>query len=78
MQVYYRRLRDMREDSDLTQQKVADILQIQRSLYNLYEQGKREIPLHMMIQLADLYRVSLDYMTGRTNRAENPNLILDK
>lgn len=75
---YYRRLRDMREDHDLKQSEVAEILGISQQHYSIYETGKREIPLHMMIQLADLYKVSLDYMTGRTNRAENPNLILDK
>lgn len=74
MQYYYRRIRDMREDHDKKQSEIANLLKITQQQYSLYESGKREIPLHMMIQLADLYSVSLDYMTGRTNRAENPNL----
>lgn len=74
MQYYYRRLRDMREDHDKTQTEIANLLQITQQQYHIYESGKREIPLHFMIQLAELYSVSLDYMCGRTNRAENPNL----
>lgn len=74
MDYYYRRLRDMREDHDKKQSDIAKILQTTQQNYSLYESGKREIPLHMMIQLAELYQVSLDYMCGRTNYAENPNL----
>lgn len=74
MNIYYRRLRDMREDHDKTQKEIADYLKTTQQNYSMYESGKKEIPLHLMIKLADLYKVSLDYMCGRTNYAENPNL----
>ena len=61
------RIRDMREDNDLTQQKIADILLCDQSLYSKYERGEREIPLSMLIKLADYYGTSLDYLVGRTD-----------
>lgn len=57
----------MREDNDLTQQKIADILLCDQSLYSKYERGEREIPLSMLIKLAEFYDTSLDYLVGRTN-----------
>ena len=60
------RIRDMREDKDLTQQKIADILLCDQSLYSKYERGEREIPLTLLIKLADFYDTSLDYLVGRT------------
>ena len=54
----------MREDNDLSQQKVADILDITRQQYQLYESGKREMPMHLFIKLAKFYNVSLDYLAG--------------
>ena len=71
---YYQRLRDLREDSDNKQATIAKLLQITQPQYHLYESGKREIPLHLAIILADFYGVSLDYLAGRTNHTENPNL----
>ncbi len=62
---YYQRIRDLREDSDLSQQSVADILGITRQQYQLYESGRREMPMHLFIVLADHYNVSLDYLAGR-------------
>lgn len=61
---YYQRIRDVREDSDLSQQQVADLLQITRQQYQLYESGKREMPMHLFIVLAKHYNVSLDYLAG--------------
>lgn len=61
----YQHLRDIREDNDLNQQQVADILNITRQQYQLYESGKREMPMHHFITLADHYGVSLDYLAGR-------------
>lgn len=61
------RIRDMREDKDLTQQKIADILLCDQSLYSKYERGEREIPLTLLIKLADFYDTSLDYLVGRTS-----------
>lgn len=61
---YYQRIRDIREDSDLTQGQVAEILGITRQQYQLYESGKRELPMHLFIILAEYYKVSLDYLAG--------------
>lgn len=61
------RIRDMREDNDLTQQQIANILLCDQSLYSKYERGEREIPLHLLIKLADYYDTSLDYLVGRTD-----------
>lgn len=65
------RIRDLREDNDLTQNDIAKILMCDQSLYSKYERGEREIPLSLLISLADYYKTSLDYLTYRTN---NPNL----
>ena len=64
---YYSRLRDLREDNDKTQQEIAAHLNISQVQYHRYESGKREIPYHMVIELADLYNVSVDYISGRTD-----------
>ncbi|MBQ7907247.1 MAG: helix-turn-helix transcriptional regulator [Clostridia bacterium] len=58
------RLKDMREDSDKTQEEIATILGIKRQQYARYESGLQEIPLHHLITLAKYYNVSLDYLTG--------------
>lgn len=57
----------MREDNDYTQQKVADYLMCDQSLYSKYERGERDIPLELVIKLADLYHVSVDYIVGRSD-----------
>ncbi|MBQ7118593.1 MAG: helix-turn-helix transcriptional regulator [Oscillospiraceae bacterium] len=59
---YYKRLRDLREDNDLTQDQLVAILQMHKTTYTNYEQGKREIPFELVIRLAKLYNVSLDYI----------------
>lgn len=64
---YYPRLRDLREDHDLTQAKLVEILGMHKTTYANYEQGKREPPFELIIQLADFYNVSLDYIAGFTN-----------
>ena len=66
--MYYQRLRDLREDADMTQKQVADVLDITTQQYSLYERGDREIPFHHAITLAKFYKVSLDYIAGLTNR----------
>ena len=68
---YYQRIRDMREDSDMSQQQVADLLGITRQQYQLYESGKREMPMHLFVILAEYYNVSLDYLAGLTLHKEN-------
>jgi len=64
---FYQRLRDIREDSDKKQEEIASVLSITRQQYQLYESGKREIPLHHLIALAKYYNISLDYLTGLTD-----------
>lgn len=59
------RIRDLREDHDLTQQRVAEILMCDQSLYSKYERGERALPLELAVKLADLYNVSLGYLVGR-------------
>ena len=59
---YYRRLRDLREDHDLTQTELVNILEMHKTTYTNYEQGKREIPFELVIRLAKIYNVSLDYI----------------
>lgn len=68
--MYYPRLRDMREDHDLVQKQIAAILEIDQRVYSNYETGKREIPVRLLIRLAEYYGTSTDYLLGRTNRIE--------
>ena len=60
------RIRDLREDRDLTQKQLADYLVCDQSLYSKYEREERPLPLELADKLADYYGVSLDYLTGRT------------
>ena len=60
----YQRLRDMREDFDKKQEDIASVLNITRQQYQLYESGKREMPMHHFVILAKYYNVSLDYLAG--------------
>ena len=62
-----KRLRDLREDNDKTQQVIADILNMHRSVYRRYESGERETPAWVVVMLADYYQVSTDYLLGRTD-----------
>lgn len=61
------KIRDMREDRDLTQQKVAAYLHCDQSLYSKYERGERDIPLQFVVKLALFYDTSIDYLAGLTN-----------
>ncbi|MBE6595779.1 MAG: helix-turn-helix transcriptional regulator [Ruminococcaceae bacterium] len=63
----YQRLRDLREDQDKKQEAIALVLKISRQQYQLYESGKRELPMHHFITLARYYNVSLDYLAGLTD-----------
>lgn len=65
---HYRRLRDMREDHDLAQKEVAAHLGIDQRVYSNYEIGKREIPVHLLILLAQLYHTSIDYLLELTDQ----------
>ena len=61
------RIRDLREDRDLTQKQLAEFLLCDQSLYSKYERGERPLPLELADKLADYYGVSVDYLLGRTN-----------
>ena len=61
------RIRDLREDRDLKQRQLADLLHCDQSLYSKYERGERPLPLEHAEKLADFYDVSVDYLLGRTD-----------
>ena len=61
------RLKDLREDSDLTQKIIADFLHIKQNTYSQYENGQRQIPIDMLIELARFYGVSTDYILELTD-----------
>ena len=61
------RIKDLREDSDLTQNEIAQLLHIKQNTYSQYENGHRQIPLEMLIILARFYNTSIDYLVGETN-----------
>ena len=67
----YQRLRDLREDADLKQREIAEVLSISMQQYSLYERGNREIPFHHVITLAKFYNVSIDYIAGLTNNKKH-------
>lgn len=61
------RIRDLREDADLTQREIAEYLMCDQSLYSKYERGERVLPLDTAIKLAQFYHTSLDYLVGLTS-----------
>lgn len=63
----FKRMKDLREDKDLKQENIANLLKITRQQYGLYETGKRTMPIDLLITLADFYETSVDYIIGRTN-----------
>ena len=62
------RLRDLREDSDLKQKELADFLHIKQNTYSQYENGQRQLPVDVLIELAKYYKVSTDYILGLTDK----------
>ena len=70
MKVMYRRIRELREDRDLNQTKVAKMLGMSQTGYSKYETGENDIPTNILIKLADFYGTSVDYLLGVT---DNPN-----
>ena len=66
----FTRFKDIREDSDKTQKELADVINTSRAYYNLLKNGKHPITLERAFQIAEFYNVSLDYLTGRTNKKE--------
>ena len=65
--MYENRLRDLREDNDLNQKAIAELLNIHQTTYSDYELGRLNIPVSALNILADFYKVSIDYLLGRTN-----------
>ena len=66
--MHYPRLRDLREDCDLTQEQLVEALGMHKTTYTNYEQGKREIPFALVIRLANYYTVSINYIAGIDKR----------
>lgn len=66
----YHRIRDLREDSDITQKQMAKILNCSQQVYSNYELGQRDIPTDILIKLALHYEVSIDYILGISNDKE--------
>lgn len=64
----YNRIRDLREDKDLTQREMGEILMCSQRVYSNYERGDLDIPTEILIKLADFHNVSTDYILGRTNK----------
>lgn len=65
--MYFQRLRDLREDMDLNQTQIAEILHTSQTVYSRYERGFQTIPVEHLLILADFYNVSIGYILGRTN-----------
>ncbi len=65
--LHFQRLEDLRVDADKTQQEIADLLHMQREVYRRYEKGIYDIPVWAVIQLAQFYGVTTDYLLGLTN-----------
>jgi len=64
----YERIRNLRVDADLTQQQIGQAINVPQRSYAYYESGQRMIPPHVLCALADYYKVSVDYILGRTDR----------
>ena len=65
----YKRLRDLREDRNLSQRQVAEMLRMSQTGYSKYETGENDVPTQVLLKLADFYRTSVDYILGRTDTA---------
>lgn len=63
----YQRIRDLREDHDLSQEELAQYLNVHQTTYSSYETGRLDVPVEVMGKLADFYKTSVDYLMGRTN-----------
>lgn len=63
----YRRIRDLREDRDMTQKQIAQVLGMSQTGYSKYETGENDIPTSILIKLADFYGTSIDYLLERTD-----------
>ena len=70
MHIYIKRIRDLREDNDKTQQEIADVLGTSQTMYARYERGANELPLRHLITLCQYYKVSADYILGLSDTPE--------
>ena len=68
--MYFKRLKDLREDNDILQKDIAKELGISQQYYSQYELGKYTMPVELLIKLAQKYKVSLDYIVGLTNNKD--------
>ena len=64
----YRRIRELREDNDLSQKAIAEMLHCSQQVYSNYELGQRDIPTHILIALAQFYQTTTDYILGLTHK----------
>ena len=69
--MYFKRIRNLREDADLTQLQISNSLHISQRSYSHYENGTRDIPTDILIKLADFHDVSIDYLLERTDKKSN-------
>lgn len=67
----FENIRNLREDADKTQAEIAEYLNIKQTTYSKYELGKINVPIEMLIKIADYYDVSLDYLVGRKRKHKN-------
>lgn len=67
IQMIYQRIKDLREDKDMTQQQMADMLHINRRTYSAYENGVNSMTPEMLCKIADIHHTSVDYLLNRTN-----------
>ena len=65
--MYFKRIKDLREDNDLTQETIAKYLNITQRAYSYYETGERDFPSDILIKIADYYQTSIDYLVNRTD-----------
>ena len=68
--MYFQRLRDLREDMDMNQTEIAELLHTSQTVYSRYERGYQTIPVEHLLLLSDFYNVSTDYILGKTNKKE--------
>ena len=67
----FQRIQDLRTDADMSQKQLSEILHISQRSYSHYETGSRNIPIEMLIRLANYYETSIDYLVGRTDNKKN-------
>ena len=78
MRTFIEKIRGLREDNDLTQQQIADVLGTSQTMYARYERGANEIPLHHLITLCKFYNVSADYLLDTTPNPKRKQKIVQK